>query len=592
MKKILGLLLSAALILFASCGSGKKEKSYKAYFNEGQQYEKKGNWVYALDSYWNALLVCGGLEGDEALERFNMISDAIKSGKPGLDINMDNKFAVYDGWVEIKKNFEKLFTEKSIITVYLKDIEKGTLDYKTKSQKYNISVELRFTDEYVTLQNMMISGHKKACAKEDWEDNNEELYLWPSVSVHNGNGSGLIPDGSALLVGGLGSRKSDTPAFMVGLYEIVFDIVDVKRKPVVSNLAIDVVAPYSSYGIESEMTCEIKNFMLSSKEVDDFTKTLEDYEATNVEVDGKRYLPFKLRKINLRYGEVVVDSDELEMIADDDLSSMTKKIESLKRTECKLQSNSRDAIKYYDEKCKKAQEENFVAKYGKNPLYSGTRCFKKDNAYIRLLNENRELYNPYAENSYESEKKYNGYFVQLNDKGELVTGKLLYIYANSVNYESAVYDLSVSDIMSSSYTSYPSSYMCEEKKFYYDQNLYSECEPIDFGVSVLENYVLEKYKDDLNKKHIKEEKERLAKEEAARKNAITTTIWTDDGSKVNVRSSPRTGNIVGQFEYGTKVSLLAGSNDYDYIEGMYDSWIKVTDGKITGWIFGGFTTGF
>lgn len=74
-----------------------------------------------------------------------------------------------------------------------------------------------------------------------------------------------------------------------------------------------------------------------------------------------------------------------------------------------------------------------------------------------------------------------------------------------------------------------------------------------------------------------------------REDQNTGSIYTTDGSKVNVRDKPgKFGNVVGQFYNGQDIRFLEGSDNYEIIEGIEDRWIKVTDETITGWIFGGY----
>lgn len=80
-------------------------------------------------------------------------------------------------------------------------------------------------------------------------------------------------------------------------------------------------------------------------------------------------------------------------------------------------------------------------------------------------------------------------------------------------------------------------------------------------------------------------------------------IYTNDGSKVNVRSLPGTaGDVVGQFTSEDNPAVLVSmkTEDTETIDGVTDNWYYVSEydeinnvtNGIEGWIFGGFLTNY
>lgn len=79
MKK---LLFTLALIF---CISPIFAKSYSEYLAEAKKYEAQKKWCYALGSYYDAMGTDEKPEDkQEAYEGYKALSEAIKSGNPGL----------------------------------------------------------------------------------------------------------------------------------------------------------------------------------------------------------------------------------------------------------------------------------------------------------------------------------------------------------------------------------------------------------------------------------------------------------------------------------------------------------------------------
>ena len=71
-------------------------------------------------------------------------------------------------------------------------------------------------------------------------------------------------------------------------------------------------------------------------------------------------------------------------------------------------------------------------------------------------------------------------------------------------------------------------------------------------------------------------------------NKVVGTITAKSG--VNLRKEPNTySQKIGEgLAFDTKVIILDMNGPKQTIENIYSNWYKVTDGKDTGWCFGGF----
>ena len=66
---------------------------------------------------------------------------------------------------------------------------------------------------------------------------------------------------------------------------------------------------------------------------------------------------------------------------------------------------------------------------------------------------------------------------------------------------------------------------------------------------------------------------------------------TEDAARINVRSFPGIGEVVGQIETNTPILVVGKTTKTQTIEGLTAEWYKITvmdDTQLTGWIFGGY----
>ena len=74
-------------------------------------------------------------------------------------------------------------------------------------------------------------------------------------------------------------------------------------------------------------------------------------------------------------------------------------------------------------------------------------------------------------------------------------------------------------------------------------------------------------------------------------------IYTEDGSKVNVRKEPKNGEVVAQLESGKPVRVFRETDNTDTIDGVTGYWVYVTacdsegnfdESAVEGWVFAGY----
>lgn len=179
MKRYLKMLVSA-LLSAAGAVSLFAQASYDELFKKAQQYETEKKWISAAATYYDAMAARPEEASADAYFRFNEITDAVYSGKPGLDTYDD--FTLAEGWEALVKDAETYFTANPpfvITTVY----EKGELDMASKTATYYVAPYAQFSEKGDTLINSIRSGIKKS-------KNIPVSKYWPAFSVFTGANTG------------------------------------------------------------------------------------------------------------------------------------------------------------------------------------------------------------------------------------------------------------------------------------------------------------------------------------------------------------------------------------------------------------------
>lgn len=179
MKKIVGITLaSLCFAVFAFAQSAE----YSKHLAKAKEYEKKKQWAFALDSYYDAIGCADetSLKTD-ALNGYEALSSAIKSGNPGL--GSFNSFTIHDEWKNLLIDAEKLGNSICKYEVHLGKLERGDLNYETKTATYKTKGQFgrEVSDRYKNTIGVIEVGYE-AAYKSDWKDLPR---YWPYYSVNS-----------------------------------------------------------------------------------------------------------------------------------------------------------------------------------------------------------------------------------------------------------------------------------------------------------------------------------------------------------------------------------------------------------------------
>ena len=156
---------------------------YKTHLSKAKEYESKKRYAYALGAYYDAMGVdFAPDEKQEAINGYSTLVKSILSGNPGL--GSYNEFTIHDEWKNLLIDAEKFGCSFNPFEVTVGNLEKGDLDYTTKTASYSASVSYKVGNRYKYTIGIIENGYKKAY-KEDWKDLPKE---WPTYSVsYKGN---------------------------------------------------------------------------------------------------------------------------------------------------------------------------------------------------------------------------------------------------------------------------------------------------------------------------------------------------------------------------------------------------------------------
>ena len=170
------------------------EAKYNELLSNAKDYESKKQWVYAMGTYWDAILEYPQ-GANEAYDGFKRIENGFRryereteqKGNPGpgdYDI-----FTRYDGWINVCKEFEIYWNEHSNEIYYVPEIscEKGKADMKSRTISYKFNTFLEFTPKFSTIYECIDKSFYYA-HRDDWD---EIPYQWPALSMFED--SELIP---------------------------------------------------------------------------------------------------------------------------------------------------------------------------------------------------------------------------------------------------------------------------------------------------------------------------------------------------------------------------------------------------------------
>ena len=240
MKKLLFVMLAifCVLPLFA--------KSYREYLAEAKKYEEQKRWCYALGSYYDAMGTDELPENKkEAYESYSKLRNAIISGNPGF--GKFNEFSIHDEWKNLLIDAEKYGSSISIYDITIGNLERGALDYKTRTATYNAKIDYRLGDRYNHTISIIEQGYKTVY-KSDWNDLPEE---WPLFSASTDYDAVYNIDGALVYTRDIKIYDLEIPIYInafyeleskflwdhetAGLYDYKFNIVDENGKELVKG---------------------------------------------------------------------------------------------------------------------------------------------------------------------------------------------------------------------------------------------------------------------------------------------------------------------------------------------------------------------
>lgn len=190
MKKLISLF--AAAVMLAASAFAETSAKYKELLAKAKLYKQNKQYVYALGTYYDALAEeSTNLEAIEAYNGFNNLRTLILSGEPGVKI--ENEFTKHDSWKTLMAEYEKYWSEHIPLKFFIGPIEKGDVDFTTRTATYYTFLDWSTTRKYENITNILGKGYA-AAYREDWSDmprmaerrriNTEDItgilkYYWP-----------------------------------------------------------------------------------------------------------------------------------------------------------------------------------------------------------------------------------------------------------------------------------------------------------------------------------------------------------------------------------------------------------------------------
>lgn len=154
---------------------------YPSLIEKARAFENENQWAYALGYYFDAvtLAISDANNSDtEAIERFRIISNAIREGKPGLGTY--DIFSLHDQWKNLIENTEKYFSEFPPYDINVGKLTESGLDYNTKTASYTTKITFSESRKYQEILKLTILVGFYRARKDDWTDLSRS---WPSLSV-------------------------------------------------------------------------------------------------------------------------------------------------------------------------------------------------------------------------------------------------------------------------------------------------------------------------------------------------------------------------------------------------------------------------
>ena len=177
-----------------SCTSVMFSQKYAQYISEAKKYENQKRWCYAMGAYFDAVEAAESLlDKQEASKKYDELKDVILDGNPGF--GKFNDFTFHDEWKRLLIDAEKYGSSFSKYDIITGELNKGDLDYATRTASYSAEIRCEVSKRYEQTIDVVAKGYAKARRK-DWKDLPED---WPHLSasynndgVYNVNGAFVL----------------------------------------------------------------------------------------------------------------------------------------------------------------------------------------------------------------------------------------------------------------------------------------------------------------------------------------------------------------------------------------------------------------
>ena len=182
------------LCMMISCSSVMFAQKYAQYISEARKYEDQKRWCYAMGAYFDAVEAAESLlDKQEASKKYDELKDVILDGNPGF--GKFNDFTFHDEWKRLLIDAEKYGSSFSKYDIITGELNKGDLDYATRTASYSAKIRCEVSKRYEQTIDVVAKGYAKA-HREDWKDLPED---WPHLSasynndgVYNVNGAFVL----------------------------------------------------------------------------------------------------------------------------------------------------------------------------------------------------------------------------------------------------------------------------------------------------------------------------------------------------------------------------------------------------------------
>ncbi|MBQ0052713.1 MAG: hypothetical protein KBT11_11725 [Treponema sp.] len=165
-------------------------KKIELLIKEGEDYEKKNRYCYALGKYYEAVLIekenIDILEITNGCDKWIELFELIENGNPGR--GQYTKFQLHDAWKNLLIDAEKYGTEYGMYSFKFAPIELESLNYENKTANYKSKVTIEISERIGSTLSAILLGYEKSY-RDDWNNDLPSPSIWPTLSCVSANES-------------------------------------------------------------------------------------------------------------------------------------------------------------------------------------------------------------------------------------------------------------------------------------------------------------------------------------------------------------------------------------------------------------------